>query len=214
MTLNLDYPFSIIITGMPGAGKTGFIKYIFLSNHPTYKEDPFKYGIVFTNTKFDNEYDYCPQKYVHAAYNEDILRNFIELQKENSHHKTFIVFDDCLDKKAFQSKLFTELVTQYRHLNINLIITAQYLKLVTPAMKECCRYAILLKSSTEDSIKSNYESFGFGFSDRKKFEEYIRENCVNYGAILVDRRAKQDEPLYQVKRAPDPKTLPKFTYKF
>jgi hypothetical protein len=217
--MNLEYPFSMIVTGMPGAGKTALIKYIFLVNSKKYTKDPFKYGVVFTHSKQDNEYSFLPQKYVHPSYSSSILQEFIKLQKdEKKKHgkapKAFLVFDDCLDRRAFMSTLFIELVTTYRHLNINIIITAQYLKILTTAMREACRYAVLMKQTTDMSITASFTNFGYGFNNLKEFRDFLIKSTMDHGAVFIDRKAKKIEDIYTVIRVPDPGKMPKFTYKF
>lgn len=217
--MNLDYPFSMIITGMPGAGKTGFIKYIFCQNTKKNTKDPFRYGIIFTHSKQDNEYNFLPQKYIHPTYDPDILQEFINIQKKEkkkngSAPKCFLVFDDCLDKKAFMSKLFIELVTTYRHLNINIIITAQYLKNLTTTMREACRYAVLMKQTTDTSIIASFNNFGYGFKNLNEFRAFLIENTMDHGAVFIDRRASKLEDVYRVFKFPNPKELPSIKYQF
>lgn len=212
--LNLEYPFSMVVTGMPKSGKTAFIKYIFLINSKKFTKDPFKYGIVFSTTaKIDNQYNFLPAKYIYVQYEEHILKNFIDYAAKH-HDKTFVVFDDCLDKKAFNSKLFIDFITTYRHFNINVIIASQYVKILTPTMRESCRYVVMFKQVTDKSIGASYENFGYGFKTFVEFREFLLKNTENHSAVFVDKEQEGFKKIYKPIKIPDPKTFPEFKFTF
>ena len=137
--MELKGPFFTIVAGIPNMGKSNFIKYIMLQNHEKYSANPFRYGVVFTKTKFEGAYKFVPNKFVHSSYDPEVLQNFLKIQEDSeAKHRAFIIFDDCLDVKCFASQLFVDLVTQYRHWNISVLIATQYIYRVPPTVRECC----------------------------------------------------------------------------
>ena len=121
--MNLQSPFFTIVSGMPMSGKSSCIRYIMCENNIKCTNDPFQFGVVFSNTAFENAFDYIPKKNVYGSYNPQVLQNLMDIQQETgAKYKAFVIFDDCLSTKAFSSQLFVNLTTGYRHWNISIII--------------------------------------------------------------------------------------------
>jgi hypothetical protein len=76
----------IVCVGACGKGKSNSIRYILLKNMVDRKF--FQFGLVFTRTKFSEEYDFLPDKYVIDGYKEDVLRKYLDkLKKYKKEHK-------------------------------------------------------------------------------------------------------------------------------
>jgi len=210
--MNLRAPFFLIIAGKPESGKSYLIKYLMMLNNPQYSGDPFQYGIVFTKTKFNGGYDYLPQKFVHSIYREEVLRNLLRIQSETqAQYRCFVIFDDCLE--AFNSNLFTDLSTQYRHYNISLIVSTQYIYKVPPTFRECASAAAIFRQTTERSIRALYDSFGQWFKDYGDFCEYLLENTGEHKFIMFDAKSAGDKSsAYKIMKSPS--NLPNFEYIF
>ena len=202
-------PFFIIISGQPGSGKSSLIKYIMLTNNMNFTKSPFQYGVVFSNTSFKDSFNYIPSKYVHGSYKPEILQNLMEIQKEHYDKSAFVVFDDCLPAKAFTSQLFVDLSTTYRHWNISVIISSQYIYRISPTIRECSKYAIMFRTTTQKSIKALFDSFGTFFKNYEEFKTYLISNTEDNHFIIMDRLSfsnNRDE-IYHVFKAPDPTSL-------
>lgn len=210
--MNIEIPSLIICAGKPKSGKSHLIKYII------YKyRHKFQYGIVMCKTSFNDGYDYIPEDFVHSKYDENKIKNLMKLQSkliENGIiNDCFLILDDCLTCD-YNKELFTDLITQYRHYHITVIISTQYIYKVNPTIRECANYAMLFRQSTKRSIEAVYESFGAHFDNYESFKQYITNNTDDHKFIFVDINSDQDDidNIYQVMKAP--KKIPKFLLKF
>lgn len=127
--INTNNPFMMIINGKTGSGKSLLLRYLMREIN---KENPFDYGIVFSNTAWEGSFDYIPHKYIHETYNESIVKNIIGIQKQNLKKsnnkikKAFIILDDCCSENEFKSPLLKKLAIMGRHYNITTFLTTQY----------------------------------------------------------------------------------------
>src|ERR1700679_1227227 len=137
-------------------------------------------------------------------------------QETGAKYKAFVIFDDCLSTKAFSSQLFVNLTTGYRHWNISIIITTQYIFKLNPTIRECCRYAIMFFQSTKRSIQALFESFGTYFENYEHFKKYLSDSTENHGFVLMDRRSESRtiDGVYRVIKLPSPEKLPEFKYEY
>ena len=75
--LNLDFNkhFILNIFGVCNSGKSACLKYILYYYS---KKNMFDHLLLFTNTSFNDQYDYIPDQYIHPAYDEEIIKNYME----------------------------------------------------------------------------------------------------------------------------------------
>ena len=213
--MQLTKPFSILICGRPGSGKSQLIRFILCENSADYSTDPFKFGIVMCNTSFNNSYDYIPDNYVHSKFDISIIENMMMIQEStNAVHRAFLVLDDCLPQGEFNNQIFTRILTQFRHLNISIIIATQYIYKVPPTFRECATHVAIFKQTTKRSFSALFESFGSYFESLNDFMNYVQSNTGDYKFILysVNSSSKEIKDLYQVKKAP--KRISEFNYSF
>ena len=81
MDLDFDKHFILNIFGMCNSGKSHCLKYI-LYNYA--KKKKYDHLLLFTNTSFNNQYDYIPEQYIHPAYDEEIIKNTVAFLFENT----------------------------------------------------------------------------------------------------------------------------------
>jgi hypothetical protein len=213
--MDLPNPFFTIVIGKPASGKSHLMNYILMCNHENYTTDPFKYGIVFTTTKFNKSWsNIVPEQFVHPKYNETALDSLMKLQAEHNNNRAFVIFDDCLDQKAFASQLFLNLVTTYRHYNISVMISTQYLYRVTTTVRECASRVAIFRLTTERSLKAAFESFGAYFSNFNEFRKYIIDNTGNFQFIYYEANSSKEnkKDIYKIMKAPDNLPKVKFNY--
>jgi hypothetical protein len=175
-----------IIVGKPASGKTHLLKYLLSLDHPDYNANPLRYGVVFTTTKFNRFWEeIVPSKYIHSKYNADVLRGLMDIQAAgaNRQNRAFVIFDDCLDQKAFASQLFADLSTTFRHFNLDVYIVTQYIYRVPPVVRECATRAALFRTTTERSISACFESFGAFFEKSADFRKFMIEHSGDYSFI-------------------------------
>ncbi len=186
--MNIEFPSLILINGMQGMGKSHLIRYIMSK----YKKE-FDYGIVFTNTFFDeNPFDYIPPEYVHPEYNEGILVKLMDKQADlvgrGVKKSCFVIFDDCIDDEGqWSSKPLKRLTTQLRHYNITVIISTQYVNAIPSRIRTNAMYCIMFKSDTMNNTKALYESYGQKFDTFNEFKKYLMDNTGDYKFLFYDK---------------------------
>lgn len=210
--MNIELPAIIIISGKPKQGKSHLINYFMYTQRKM-----FDYGIVFTKTKFNDGFEYIPDRFVHPNYYEDKLENMMKLQakliEEGIKKKCFVIFDDCLTSE-FKNDLFQDLITQYRHYNMTIIISTQYIYKLNPTIRECANYVVIFRQSTKRSLDALYDSFGSHFDKYDDFKNYVINNTGNFQFILVDINSQSDDisKIYRVMKAPE--KIPYFKLKY
>lgn len=189
MDLNFNDHFILNIFGMCGSGKSHTLKYII---HDAAKNNKFDHLLLFTNTSFNDQYDYIPHQYIHSAYDEEIIKNYMELQRkcvlDGVKSRGIIIYDDCLGISHFGSKAMQILMSQYRQFNISLIICSQSVSKIPLDIRNLSQYAIIFRFEAEVVIKSCFESFGVLFNNWKEFKEFfMKATCQKYRFLYYDR---------------------------
>lgn len=216
MSLQIGGSEIFIVAGKPLSGKSHFIKYLLMHLHPKFSNDPIKYMVVFTTTKFNGKYEeFLPAEYVHPRYDPGVLESLVRIQIETAaKSRAAVIFDDCLDARAFSSQLFLQLCTTFRHLRIDIIIASQYIYKVPPVVRECATRVAIFRQTTRRSLDALFESFGAWFNNLKEFQEYVLRATGNYGFIyyLANSAEESIPQVYKILKCPE--EIPQFKYCF
>ena len=193
-----------IICAPPESGKTYLIKYLL---NEMFKNKKVKYGIVFCPTKFKGQYNYLPNEFIHAQYNENVLRKFYNIQiaqflKNKNIEPAFVIFDDCIGSISFKSSFMKKIISTFRHPNITFFFATQYIMEIPPLIRQCASYFITFDQRIElsfNAIQKNY------MPDKtiEEVEEFIEENTEDYHFILVKLNAKKKEQRYFIEKVPE-----------
>ena len=195
MNLDFDKYFILNIFGMCSSGKSHCLKYII---HKYSLEGKFDHMLLFTNTSFNNQYDYIPDEYIHPAYDEDVIFKYMEFQKqmitEGKKSNALIVFDDCLGSdEHFASKKFLTLISQYRQFNISIIICSQSVTAIPLNIRNLAQYAIIFRFEAERVIKACFESFGILCNNWQEFKQLLlKATNEKYKFLFYDRTKSVD----------------------
>ena len=201
--MEFSTPSIYLIASPPRSGKSVLIKHII---HSLHKKNKLSYGICFSGSLFNGDYDFLPQKYLFSNYNESVVKSLLKLQIEQIREKgtaspAFIIFDDMIGSMNLSSKIMQMLITRYRHFNILLIFAIQYIYKAPPTLRECATFFITFNQSTKISIKAIHETFMQDFETYKKCKDYITSNCKNFHFILVEKD-ESEKNKYKVLKAP------------
>lgn len=193
-------PQLMFIVGSPGKGKSVYIKNLI---YDLTTQGKLHYGIVMCPTIFNGAYDYIPEDYRYASYDEDVIRKLMKGQKKlresDIEKQAFIIFDDCIGTAEWNSKLMKELCTTYRHLRITVIIATQYSYSIPPLIRSCTSVAIIFKPPNEPQVKALLQCFFHDYSDvadlKQEFDklqkyEFIRVWCnksIEEGRYEIDK---------------------------
>ena len=212
---NLTTPSLNIIVGAQGLGKSHLIKMIM---HKLRKK--FDYGIVFTNTFFDNNpFPYIEDEYIHPEYNEKVLENLMDIQAkligEGKKKSAFVIFDDCIDDdKEFSSPTLKRLTTQLRHY-LTVIFSTQYCNAIPSRMRTNAMCVFMFHTDTKNSLEALYNSYGQAFETYNDFKKFILEktsakyNFIYYNKMQNDNSLENNYKVYRC-----PAKIPSFKIKF
>ena len=149
-----------LINAPPGSGKSVLVKYLICDLH---KNGKLEYGICICPTNHNGEYSYLPDSYVHSVYTDLTVARLMKLQVEQirrfgAARPAFIILDDCLGMVNFGCKLLVKLFSNYRHYNISIFITSQYLqKYITPHLRSVASHYITFQLRNRREYDSNLQ---------------------------------------------------------
>ena len=95
--ISFHNPRIVVCVGKPRSGKSNAVRYFLLKNILNKKK--FKFGIVFTRTKFNDDYNYIPEKYIYTEYKPELLKKYMngleKLKKKTGViPPNFVIMDD------------------------------------------------------------------------------------------------------------------------
>lgn len=185
----IDYskPALILVNGKQGSGKSYLLKY--MMREISLSEFPFAYGIVFSNTLWDGGFDYIPKKYQFEEWDEEILKNLMEIQRKNKHKRAFVIFDDCLfDPGQFTNPTIKKLCTQLRHYNITAFLLTQYCHLLPPYIRSNAMYSLIFDiGQGRRELESVYDSYGQKFDSYREWKRFYYDNTGEHKFILFNK---------------------------
>jgi hypothetical protein len=191
--LDLTTPACILLVGKPKRGKTNSIRFI-IQKHSLDKfkgSAKFQMGIVFTRTKFNQDYSFLPDETVFNGYDEDILRKYLEtlenhISEGNEAPANFVIFDDLIGLLSKNDPFLTNFLGTHRHTNTTIFLATQHLKTgASTTLREVCTHAIIFNSKTWNTITSLYENFGTLFPKLEQFKHTMQDiTKEQYTAML------------------------------
>lgn len=186
----LVYPSMWVVLAPPGSGKSYFLRHMFTE---LLLKKKFKYGMVFANACFNDEYSWLDESHVHSEYTEDKLKQIVDFQKaakaeSGEFPPAFIIFDDCA-ANAFHTPYFVRFASLYRHLNLTVVFSIQRLKsLKSPMIYSCCRYAVIMYNESDSEIKILYENVATGITKSwRELKTKIADNCQDRHMLIINR---------------------------
>lgn len=211
--MELDFTNSqiCVFLGKPKQGKSWALNWALLKN--TVDNKIFKYGIVFTRTKFNGNYDFLPEEYVYEDYDPMILQQYLDGLKQLSPEEiqpSFIIFDDIQGVLSSQDPVLISLNACHRHYKISIFYCFQYIygRGSTPVLRECTTMAFIFNSKGERTLRAIYENFGQLFDNFQEFKDYfLALTSEKYTAMLYIQDIDNKEENYLSFKAPSPKEM-------
>jgi len=174
-----------VLTGTPASGKSYLCRYIFY--RLSMRKNPmFKFGLVISQSAYNGDYDFLPERAVRDKYDPAYLNAYIESLKvkvkegKEKHGRqwkfphNFLVLDDCLGMLSKSSKEFNfeNFVACHRQTSTSIFILNQYLNAsrnVSTLLKNCTNYAFMFPQSLKNSIEAMYNAYGQMFENMEEF---------------------------------------------
>ena len=211
--MNLKENFVLGIYGDCRGGKSHLIRYII---HCQASKKLMNHCLVFSNTAlFTNDYDYIPDKYVYDRYDENILQAYMNVQRnakeEGTASRGVVIFDDVLGDATFNSKVFTNFITTYRHYNLDVIISSQYISKIPLFIRNICSHACLFRLFSKPALETSFESYGMAHDSLKAWTRFMKRNtAAKYTFVFVDKNLDVNDPLDRFKALTAPARIPEF----
>jgi hypothetical protein len=212
-----QFPTLVLLLGKSKSGKSYLLKYL-LQFYTIGPKPIFQYGLVLTGSPYNHEYGFLPKHAVHE-YDEELLMNYInELRKRKDESEgerlpaSFLVLDDCLGLIQ-RTPAWQNLLSTYRHLNITIFLSVQYLKTEASStlIREQTGVLVAFKSTNINVIKCLYDYFGSEvFENLAEFRErYANITKQRYNAMIyiADDRLQDKKNNFQGLQAPQYKEI-------
>lgn len=210
MKLDFSKPQITVCVGKPKRGKSYSVRWMILKNtvdKSVKEKNRFKFGIVFTKTKFNKNFDYIAnQDYVYENYDPEILQQYLDgIEQQQKIEPSFVIFDDIQGVLNANDPVLTSLIACHRHYKISIFFCFQYIygRGSTPVLRECTTYAILFNSKGDRTLRALYENFGQLFDTFNEFKEYFLDlTSKPYTAMLYIQDIDNKEDNYLSFKAP------------
>ena len=176
--LQFDKPGNVILlAGRQGSGKTNAVRWSLFKHTVDLKI--YEVVLVFTQTKFDGEYDFLPDDMVVEGYNEGVLRSFLQVlsskidkEKGISAPRNAIVFDDLIGLLSKQDPFLVNFFGTLRHFGTDVYLPVQHINTGSSTiLRNITTHSILFNSKQMNTIKSMFENFGLLFEKIDDFKE-------------------------------------------
>lgn len=212
MDIKIESPFFAQIYGSCGSGKTHLTKW--LISHLAHKGQ-FQHCILFSNTAcMSSDYDYIPDEYQFSQYDDEILLQYMQIQKDNRKSKGLVIFDDVLGQANMNSRVLLQLATQFRHYNISIILVSQWVTRIPASMRELSTHVFLFKQNTKLAYENTYDSFGGYFNNWKEWKNFIDNATGDYKFLFVNNKSKTNDVKDVYKSLKCPAKLQDFVLEF
>jgi hypothetical protein len=181
-----QFPTLILLLGKSKSGKSHLTKY--LLQYYTLEKPIWQFGLCLTGSPYNHEYTFLPDHAVHE-YNEDILESYInELKTRKDESKgekmpaSFLILDDCLGLIS-KTAAWQNLLSTYRHLNITIFLSVQYLKTEASStlVREQAGIVCAFKSTNINVINCLYDYFG------SELFESVKDFKARYSACTSEK---------------------------
>ena len=209
----------LLFVGACGKGKSNAMRYVLLKNLVQRKF--FKFGLVFTNTKYSDEYNFLPDKYVIEGYNEDILRKYIDkLGKYKKKHgkvpPNFVVFEDLIGLLRKADPFLISFFGSHRHLSCHVALLTQHLNTGSSTLlREICTHCFAWNSKQMNTMESIWLNFGQLFENFEHFKHnFLDITKEPYSAMLYLQENDELENNYFTFKAPDMTKLKKLQVEY
>jgi ABC-type dipeptide/oligopeptide/nickel transport system ATPase component len=192
----------IFIVSKTNSGKSVLGKHIL---SVLLKQHDYQQVIVFSATaKYskNESFGFIDHKFIFEDVSDDVLLEIMKHQKaaikKNKDSSIILVFDDIyLDVK---SKVLTRLININRHLNLCIILIAQYSKTMfaSTSIRSNIDY-LLFSNISQQSLEGIYHAI-FTEMNMKEFYRFVHQNNKSYNFIMYDNTYKDpDLKFFQIK---------------
>ena len=181
---------SVLLKHLVNSEKHKFHKIFVLC--PTEKINRFYSDIVNDDCIFDNYDEKWMEKLIEKM--TDINAN----KSKNERKHILLILDDCVSDHNFhQSPTIKKLFLRGRHINISLLITTQYIYLISPSMRNNLDY-IFCGQMNKQSIDLLTNEFLSGDITKEEFIKMYNRCTKDYNFLVINNNSVKDDDLNSV----------------
>jgi len=208
--LGVTLPGMLVLNSKPRGGKSHLARYLVYCN-----KRHIAHGIVFSKSAFrPGNLDYIPnfdgdpayRNFKHMCFSDVVLREFLNGQArypEGERPLGLIMWDDDIsDPGMWNSPAVIDAATMYRHYNVWIIISTQYINKLSTTVRECASQVALFKMDSKRSIDAAYEAYGQEFEDGDDFKRWLFQATANPNLHNFAWKDKINDKPWEVCRAP------------
>ena len=187
----------VVVVGKRGTGKSVLLRDLLY--HAREKLD---YGVAMSPTHGTAEgfRSFMPQSCVYQEYSPSIVEKLIDYQKTLANTRgadklrsLFLVLDDCLyDQKVLKSKQIRELFMNGRHMRCFMMLAAQYMMDLSPALRTQVDYCICLRENIHANREKLYKFFFGIFPKYEMFSRVLDACTANYECLVIDNTVQSN----------------------
>lgn len=195
MNQYIKTPFIVNIAGHCGSGKSYFISYLVRS-----MAGSFNCICVFSNTaQFTDDYEFLKKiengdlrTFVKGSLEaEETIKKLMAIQKKNRQNdnkrNVLIIFDDIFGSIK-DSKTFKDLVSTFRHYNISIVFSAQYITASASYLREISNYIVIFHQRTLNALKICYENYFIAdYESFNLFKQDFAKKLQKFYFYFIDR---------------------------
>lgn len=179
---NFEPPFTMIICGNTGSGKTQLLKHL-ITTELTKKFDYI--FIMCPSLEFSGDYkEFENHKKIKdnmfAEYDQEIISDILQSQEKiikkygkKRCPQTIIILDDCLEYLGFGS-LVSKIFFKGRHVNVSCIVLVQKLKGISTLLRINTKYMIFFRCANSQELEHLLDEYT-GKRERKQIEAVLYE---------------------------------------
>jgi hypothetical protein len=100
---------------------------------------------------------------------------------------SFIVFDDIISSLPLGTRLWSQFMATFRHYNITLFISTQYVNMADALMRSQTDYAYLFQMHSDAQFKSTYSTFGTMLPNVKAWKTFITKYTGGFKCVVWEK---------------------------
>lgn len=183
-----------VVIGKRNTGKSVLAKDIMF-----HKRDDLPQGIVLSGTEEGNCFygGWIPDSFVYNDFDRNAIQTLIATQKKRRKAGTlepvFLILDDCMyDKKLLKEKCMRYLFMNGRHLNIFLLLTAQYCGDLGPDIRTNIDYVFVLRDNITSNRERLFKNFFGLMPSFASFCQLMDGTTEKYHCLVLDNTSQSN----------------------
>lgn len=184
-----------VIIGKRNTGKSVLVKDLM------YAKRHLPAGIVMSGTEEGNGYygTWIPPAFVYTRFDPVAIERLYEKQKRlktrGVKQNVYLLIDDCMFESnvVMKAPVIKELFMNGRHFNIFVILVAQYVMQLSPAVRSNSDYVIVLRDNIKENQERLHRAFFGMFARFDDFRDTMMAVTENYGALIIDANSRSSK---------------------